>query len=309
MLKNRNTAPKRENTDARLNAGTITFYIPGMVRVNGMAGKYQAVSITGDRCALQCDHCRGKLLMSMIHAENGKDLIDRCIQLKKNGMHGVLISGGCDQYGRLPWDRFIPAIEKVKEKTGLYISVHSGLVNRRTAIDLKTAGVDQALIDVVGDDATYREICHVDFGVSRITDTLEALAEAGLDIVPHIVCGLHFGLIKGESAAIKSLAQFPLRQIVIVSLMKIPGTPGMNFRLPSAEDVARVIAEARVALPNVLISLGCARERGNREMELQAINAGVNRMALPSDEVLEYCRRLGFNMKFQSTCCSVSREF
>ena len=309
MLKNRDTAPKTENTDTRQNAGTITFYIPGMVRVNGMAGKYQAVSITGDRCALQCDHCRGKLLMSMTHAENGKDLMDRCIQLKKNGMHGVLISGGCDQYGRLPWDRFIPAIEKVKEKTGLYISVHSGLVNRQTAIDLKTAGVDQALIDVVGDDATYRKICHVDFGVSRITDTLEALAEAGLDIVPHIVCGLHFGLIKGESAAIKSLAQFPLRQIVIVSLMKIPGTPGMNFRLPSAEDVAQVITEARVVLPNVLISLGCARERGNREMELQAINAGVNRMALPSDEVLEYCRRLGFNMKFQSTCCSVSREF
>lgn len=34
----------------------ITFYLPGMFRVDGMTGKYPALSITGSRCALQCGH-------------------------------------------------------------------------------------------------------------------------------------------------------------------------------------------------------------------------------------------------------------
>ena len=287
----------------------IAFYVPGMMRWNNVTGKYQAVSITGKHCALQCDHCAGSLLDTMAWTTTADDLLALCIRLKEKGNHGVLISGGCNEYGKLPWDKFLPTVWKIKEKTGLYISVHSGLVDRKTAFDMKAAGIDQVLIDVIGDDETYQRVCHVSFGVSRITDTLEAMAQAELDIVPHVVCGLHFGLIRGEANAIRTISQFPVRQVVIVSLMKIPGTPSMSFSQPTAKEVANIIAEARLALPEAVVSLGCARERGNREMEILAINAGIQRMALPSDEAVAHCRKMEFEMKFQPTCCSVARDF
>jgi len=187
----------------------ITFYIPGMIRCDGISGKYQALSITGKDCTLQCEHCKGELLRSMFQASTPEALVARCLQIDQRGNHGVLISGGCDQNGRLPWDRFLPAIREIKDRTGLLVSIHSGLVDRNTARGLKEAGVDQALIDVVGDDETYRRICHVPFGTEQIVSSMEALESAGLEVVPHVVCGLDFGEIKGERRALFPLGIFP----------------------------------------------------------------------------------------------------
>jgi uncharacterized radical SAM superfamily protein len=286
----------------------LTFYVPGMIRCDGVCGKYQAVSITGEECALQCEHCKGELLRSMIPATTPQALADQCIQLAERGNHGVLISGGCDRNGRLPWAPFLPAIREIKDRTGLLVSVHSGLVDPVTACGLKEAGVDQALIDVVGDDDTYRHVCHVPFGVAEIVSSLEALEGAGLEIVPHVVCGLHFGEIRGEARALQLISRFDVNHLVIVSVMKLPGMSDARFGPVQAEAIAELIAEARFLMPEVSISLGCARQRGNRKLETLAIDAGVNRMALPSDEAVEYARSYGLEVRFQATCCSVSED-
>ncbi|MBW1697648.1 MAG: radical SAM protein [Deltaproteobacteria bacterium] len=288
---------------------SVIFYLPGMFHYNGINGKYPAISITGNQCALHCDHCRGKILESMIHTATPAHLLEVCMKLAEKGNKGVLISGGCDANGQLPWDAFIAAIGEIKKRTRLHISIHSGLIHRETALRLKQAGVDQALIDVIGDDTTYRAIYHVPFGVSRILSSLEALQHAGLSIIPHIVCGLDYGLMGGEKIAVEMISRFDVKQMVIVSLMNIPGTPIWKSPPPSAEVVADVIAEARLRLPDTLISLGCARQRGNTRLEILALDAGVNRMALPAEEVIKKAKSYGLNIRYQRTCCSVWEDF
>lgn len=287
----------------------ITFYVPGMFSYNGVKGKYPALTITGGECALHCDHCAGKLLETMIPAPGPAQLVETCRRLKENGTLGVLLSGGCDREGRLPWDDFLPAISEIKKETGLYVSVHCGLLNEQTAVDLKKAGVDQALLDVIGDDQTYRDVYHVDFGVSRIVETLEALHRAGLPMIPHVVCGLHYGRIEGEMKAIQMIAPFQPEQVVIVSLMGIPGAPMAKLPGPRAEEIAEIIAEARLKMPGSLISLGCARERGNALIDTLAIEAGVNRMVIPSEEAVALAREYGLEISYQRTCCSVAADF
>jgi lipoyl synthase len=286
----------------------ITFYLPGMFLCDGVRGAYPAFSITGTRCALDCDHCRGSLLATMIPAEDPETLLNKCRRLSARGYFGVLISGGCDSRGRLPWDKFLPAIREVKDTTDLYVSVHSGIVGEKTARGLSDAGVDQALIDVVGNDDTYRRICHVPFGVEKITSSMEHLRDAGVALVPHIVCGLRYGSIHGEAEAVGIIRGLHPEQVVIVSYMKIPGTGCGNFSLPSADDVAGVIAEARLTVPDARVSLGCARERGNSRIDVLAVDAGVNRMALPSDEAVARARYYGLEVRYQRTCCSISRD-
>ena len=283
----------------------VVFYLPGMFQMDGVAGKYPAISITGGQCALSCDHCGGKILDGMPHAPTPEELIRKCRRLAAKGNLGVLISGGCDAQGRLPWDRFIPAIRTIKTETGLFVSVHSGLLDDRQALELRKAGVDQALIDVVGDDETYRKVCHVSFGVGRIESTLSSLQKAGLPTVPHIVCGLHYGRMRGEKQAVKIISGYHVQQVVVVSLMNIRGTRMQKARCPAAEDMADIIAEARFAMPKVPVSLGCARRRGDSRLEILALEAGVNRLALPSDEAMEKAESLGLNIRFQPTCCSV----
>jgi uncharacterized radical SAM superfamily protein len=58
-------------------------------------------------------------------------------------------------------------------------------------------------------------------------------------------------------------------------------------------------------MPQVAVSLGCARQRGNRRLEVLAIEAGVNHLALPSEEAVERAESYGLDIGYQETCCSV----
>ena len=286
----------------------ITFYLPGMFRLDGATGRYPALSITGGECALDCDHCQGKILNSMIYAESADKLVSQCRQLAARENYGVLISGGCNAEGRLPWDRFIPAIAKIKRETNLFISVHSGLVNDSEAVGLKQAGVDQALIDVIGDDQTFKSVYHLPFGVDRIEASMNALQQAGIPMVPHIVCGLHYGRMQGEKKAVAMISRFEVPQVAIVSLMTLKGTRMEKISPPTPEAVADIIVEVRFAMPQVAVSLGCARQRGNRRLEIMAIRAGINNLALPSEEAVEAAQAYGLEIRHQYTCCSVPRQ-
>jgi hypothetical protein len=287
----------------------ITFYLPGMFSYNGLRGAYPGVSITGSRCELMCDHCQAKILESMPPTVSADALIDTCKQYADRGCVGVLISGGCDRNGRLPWEHFTSAIRRVKQETGLYTSIHCGLLDLETATALKEAGVDQALLDVIGDDDTYRTVYHVDFGISRIQSTLHALNQAGLPVVPHVICGLHRGKMKAEKNALEIIAGFDIEQLVVVSLMALRGTPFEKVETPGAREIAEIIAEARHMMPRVRMSLGCARNRGDEHTELLALESGINRMALPSDAAVERAGELGLTVRYQRTCCSVEADF
>ena len=287
----------------------ITFFLPGMFSCNGISGKYPALSITGSDCALQCEHCKATLLETMIKASTPAMLVEKCLRLAERGNHGVLLSGGCDEKGQMPWEPFIPAIREIKENTNLFLSIHCGLVNDQQAEHLREAGVDQALIDVIGDDETYQAIYHVDSGVSKIQESLGSLQKAGLPVIPHVVCGLHFGRMKGERHAVEMISRFNVEQMVIVSLMNTRRTPLWKVASPRAEEVAEIIAEAKLKMPAVTVSMGCARERGNLEMELLAIDAGINRMALPSEEAVKRAETYGLQIRYQKTCCSLPGSF
>ncbi len=287
----------------------ITFYLPGMFHYNNMIGKYPALSITGDACQLQCEHCKGKILSTMITADDPEKVISQCIEIENKGAIGVLLSGGSNLQGQLPWDRFFYTIRQIKEKTRLLLSVHSGFVSFSQARALKKAGVDQALIDVIGDKKTFESVYHLPFGPVEMKSSICALVDAGLEVVPHIVCGLFNGKIQGEYTAVDLITHFDIQKLVIVSLMGLRGTPMFSKTLPNPGEVADIIVYARMKMPNAKISLGCARQRGNRELEVMAVRAGVNSMALPSDEAIEEAVKFGLEIRYQKTCCSVSKDF
>jgi len=286
----------------------ITFYHPGMFRYNGSWGKYPAISITGKKCELQCDHCRSKILESMIYATTPEELIRKCMKLKEMGNTGCLISGGSRKDGTIPWDDFIPAIKTIKETTDLFISVHSGIIDFQTAKKMKDVGIDQALIDVIGDEETFKKIYHVDFGIDKIEGSLDALRNAGIPIIPHIVVGLNYGQIKGEYNAIEMIKRYSPEVLVIVSLMSLAGTPMKDVLPPDPEEIAKIIATARIKMPNIPLSLGCARERANSLIDVMAVDCGVNRIAIPSEEAIKKAKGYGLHIKWKKTCCSVPTD-
>jgi len=283
----------------------ITFYHPGMFKYNDEWGKYPAISITGKHCELQCDHCKSKILESMIFASTPEELIKKCIQLEELGNIGCLISGGSQKDGAVPLYNFISAIKTVKETTNLFISIHSGIIDYQTAKKMKDAGVDQVLIDVIGDKETIEKVYHLNSGITKMEGSLDALKKANFSIIPHIVVGLNYGRIKGEYHAIDLIKRYDPDALVIVSLMPLPGTPMENVLPPSPEEIAKIIATARIKMKDVPISLGCARERTNPDIDVLAVECGVNRIALPSEEAITKAQEYDLDINWKKTCCSI----
>ncbi len=285
---------------------SLAFYLPGMIRYGDTRGLYPALSLTGNRCQLLCEHCKGLLLDPMIPAATPESLINKCLKLARSGHVGVLLSGGSDAKGRLPWSKFSGAISRIKSETDLFISVHCGFLDYNTASALRAAGVDQALVDVMGDEKTAREIYHLD-GLERVVRSLEDLFRSGLQVVPHVVAGLMYGKIRGEYEAIRIISLFEPSALVFVVLTPLRGTPMASVSPLGPIEVARLMATARVTMPKTPLSLGCERPRNRRNelVEALAVYAGATRMAVWSQKTVDLVLELGLKPVFQPTCCSV----
>jgi uncharacterized radical SAM superfamily protein len=284
----------------------IVFYLPGMFQCNGVTGCYPAISITGALCAQGCEHCKGTLLTPMIKADTPEALLQRGLALAEAGKAGMLVSGGCDAGGCLPWAGFLPTLKYLKKHTNLHISMHGGFLDADTAREIKNTGVDQVLLDVIGSDETYERILHIQGGLARLQRTLDVLAAVDIPVVPHIICGLHNGQMLGEARALEMLAPLQPRLLVLISFMGLPHTPMRDVPPPSAEAVADILCLARLHLPKTEISLGCARPRGNHLLETLAVDGGVNRLVLPSDEARQRAVYYGLTIEYSKTCCSVT---
>jgi hypothetical protein len=284
----------------------FTFYLPGMIRYGKQRGRYPAVSITGKSCDLMCEHCRGRLLEPMIQIESPEELVEKCRRLKRSGACGVLLSGGSDRQGRLPWAPFTRAIRQVKKENGFFISAHVGFPDVRTCRELKNAGVQQALVDVMGDHTTASTVYHVE-GMNAVENALRSISQSGIPFVPHVVAGLFYGRMKGEYGALDIISRYEPAAVVVVVLTPLKGTPMAKVKPPSPVEIARLIATARLRMPETPIALGCERPR-NRDglfLERLALLAGATRMAVWSEETVRLAEELGLKPRFQPTCCSL----
>ncbi len=297
---------------SRENLGSdIWFYTPSFVYyksryVNRSPWAFPSISVTGSNCALNCKHCGGKILRTMIPAKTPDRLLKVCGEIKRRGGVGCLISGGCTVDGRVPLGRFIDAIAEVKRSLNLTVVVHTGLIDYDSAKMLREAGVDAALIDIIGSDETIREVYNLNATVDDYERSLEALNRSGIPTVPHILVGLHYGRLKGEFKALRMIAKHSPSALIIIVLFPIRGTLMEDVKPPPPSDVVRVLVEARSMMPRVPLALGCARPKGDYRalMDVLAVRAGVNGIAFPAEEAIMEAEKLGLRIKFSPLCCS-----
>ncbi len=289
----------------------ISFFAPSFIKYENIyfsskKNFFPSISITGNYCALKCKHCNGKLLNSMYPALTPKELIDICKYLKNKGAKGFLISGGCMQNGMVPLDKFIDSIALIKKELGLTIVVHSGLINKNIAEKLSKAGIDAVLIDIIGSNETIKEIYNLNAKIEDFEKSLKILKDENIRFVPHILVGLHYGKIKGELKALEIISKYSPSALIIIVFTPIPGTKMENILPPKPKEVTKIIITSRIIMQNIPIVLGCMRPKGEHRIEtdILAIKAGINAIAFPTKEAIEYAKELKYNISFSNLCCS-----
>ena len=272
-------------------------------------GRFANLSVTATGCALQCEHCRGKLLEDMIPVPTPEALLRTGAALRKRGCRGVLVSGGSVLEGFVPLLPFAVAIGRLR-KMGLKVIAHTGLIDRGTSEALRDAGVMQVLVDVMGDGRTIREVYHMRRRPGDFRRTLLMMRDVGLNLAPHVLLGLYFGRMRGEYRALGYVTEASPQAIVVISITRIPETPMADVVPPAPQQVARFLSIARLLNPETPLLLGCMRQSGPQKpiLERLAVDAGVNAIAYPLDRTMEHARSRGLRPAFTEDCCSLMWE-
>jgi len=303
-----------EANSAQAIARPITFSTPTFKDFNTPeikgCGKnsFPAFSITGPACALNCDHCQTKILHPMIPALRPEDL-DRKVRdlILLQDLQGFLLSGGSNRHNEIRYERFFPVIEKLKhDHPHLKIAIHTALTDETAAKSMEAAGVDVAMMDVIGAEETIRDVYKLNRPVEDFEKTLAALCSTEMQVTPHIVIGLHYGRLLGEARALEIIARHKTHALVLVVVMPFYAKPG-TFIVPETADVGRVFLEARKSLPDREVLLGCARPAGmhKRVTDAYAVMAGLDGIAFPAEGVPAVAEAIGRPYYQQHSCCSV----
>jgi uncharacterized radical SAM superfamily protein len=269
--------------------------------------RFVPISVTGSSCRLMCDHCGAGILESMIPALDPEALLRTGARLAARGVRGLLLTGGSDERGVVPLRPFAEAMRRLREEHGLTVIVHTGLVDDEDVGALMFAGVDAAMMDVIGDDATVRDVYHLDAGVSDFAASLARLVDSGIPTAPHVVVGIDRGRIVGERAALRLVARHAVASLVLVVLSPIPGTPMEHARPPGAAEVADLFDEARALFPTTPVLLGCARPEGEVKagIDRAALEGGLNGIAFPAEGTVALAESMGLKPVFSDDCCAL----
>lgn len=269
---------------------------------------FPAFSVTAAGCALMCDHCQAKILEPMIPATS-PEMLERKVRelVALQELRGFLLSGGSTRRNEIRYERFYPVIERLKrEFPYLKVAIHSALLDDRRARSMAGSGVDTAMMDVIGSDATIREVYHLERPVEDFEATLAALCATRMEVVPHIVVGLHYGRVLGEPTALDIVSRHPVHSLVLVVVMPFYAKP-QTFATPATSDVGRIFLDARRRIPERPVLLGCVRPPGmhRRVTDAYAVIAGLDGIAFPAEGTRRVAEAIGRPAVQEHACCSV----
>lgn len=287
---------------------TFKSYTSSEIRGCGKQS-WPAVSITGGDCKLQCDHCKAKILEPMIPARTPEALWQAVESMVAQGANGMLLTGGSNHRDEVEYDPFYPTVRRIKDTYPEFrIAVHTALVDAGMARRMEDAGIDVAMMDVIGAQETVKQVYHLKRPVEDFERTLEALVATRMKIVPHIVIGLHYGRLLGEWNALEMIARHRPDALVLVVVMPMYATTRRPFVTPDPHEVGRFLLDARTRLPDLPLLLGCARPHGQAKVliDAYAVMAGVTGMAHPSEGIVELAARMGRRVRVTPTCCSIA---
>ena len=275
------------------------------------------ISITGEKCELNCPHCRKHLLKGMDFFPDPNQLENFISgKAKSDNFKGFLISGGFDKEGRLPLNDYLGCIKKIKNKHPyLKVYAHTGFVEVDEAIKIKKSGIDGVLANIISSKNAIETMYNLPGYLPRdYYQTLENLKKAGNKTAPHIIIGLDRGIISSEFEAVRQIAHIGADCLVFVIIKKlskeinfpeIKNTFHKNKEIDTREIIS-LVSFAQKLMPQTPISLGCAKpaikKRGQLEIDL--LKNGINIIAFPAEETINYAITENIRYRFEETCCA-----
>ena len=279
----------------------MTFYYPGK--------GHATLSVTGTGCALRCKHCSAKYLESMFDVSTPEKFRRILDELEKKEVKGILLSGGCDDSGCVPFHHLQDEIRRAVKDDHFRINVHTGIMPLPRAVELREMGIENVCIDVVGTREAQKEVYGIEYldpGFFLFDLTIAGFTE----IIPHITVGLVGGKLSHEFEALRLVRDHlgEPKKLVLLSLIPTKGTDYEDAPRVSCEDMVKVIGNARNMFPASKLILGCMRPHYDKEEIMAMVRAGLDGVVNPSPglerTLKDRSSEAGFDVYTSELCCS-----
>ena len=165
-------------------------------------------------------------------------------------------------------------ITQIRDKVGISIECSLGFLTQTQARKLKELGVKRYNHNLETARSKFPQICTTHTYQDRL-DTLHIARDAGLELCTGGIIGM------GETRAqrlelIVDLARLEPEEVTINLLVAIPGTP-LELQTPiSFEEILRVFAVTRFALPKSIIKISGGREVHLEDSGEELLLSGAN---------------------------------
>lgn len=264
-----------------------------------------AVSLTGDHCMLRCKHCNARILENMVQATTPEKLLEIATELRNRGINSILVSGGSNVKGQVPFEEFVEALKHVKNM-GFRIYMHTGLVDEYRAQLLREAKIDVALIDFTVNEVVIKDVFNLNASSSDFINSVKNLVKFSVRVVPHVVIGIYCGKPSGEKQAIDILSRLNPDAVTLVVFVPLPGTLYEHCKPPQPGYVSEILKYARTNLHHIPLSYGCMKPRGSNYYftEIEAIRLGFEGLASPSYSTVEYLLKNKIPLEILRECCA-----
>ena len=186
---------------------------------------------------------------------------------------GIVTSGRSVTRGKEA-DKIMKAVSMITEKLKIAPCASLGLMDRELLSDLKAAGLKRYHNNLETAESFFSEICTTR-SYSEQTATIENAKYAGLEVC----CGGIFGM--GETNAqriemLETIRALDIDSVPVNFLTPIPGTKLENADYLTPEDCLKIIAAARLMMPDKSIRLCGGREYNLKERQKDIFRAGAD---------------------------------
>ncbi len=238
------------------------------------------LSIKTGNCSNDCAYCSQSSHHPTDTESHGlmepSEILAFARSAKEKGIKRVCMSAAWDRPpNRQKFEGILAVIKEIR-KLGIEVCSTLGQLSKEQAEGLRDAGLNYYNHNIDTSPEHYSKIVTTRSFEDRL-ETISHLRGTGI----HLCCGGILGMGESHSDRIKMLAYLssmdPTPSSVPINvLVKIPGTPMENYPDIDPFDVVRVIAVARIVLPNTRIRLSAGRKTMSRETQALAFACGAN---------------------------------
>lgn len=268
----------------------------------------QLANIKKNYCSEDCVFCGQSAFFNtgidsyqLLPAE---EILQMAKKAKEQGAESYCLVAAWRQPLDVDFIKVCDIIAQIRDTVGISIECSLGFLTQYQAKRLKELGVKRYNHNLETARSKFPQICTTHTYQDRL-DTLEIARNAGLELCTGGIIGM------GETRAqrlelITDLARIEPEEVTINLLVAIPGTP-LELQTPiSFEEILRVFAVTRFALPKSIIKISGGREvhleDSGEELLLSGANGIISAGYLtlggnPMNKDLEMIRKINLEAK------------